>query len=564
MNMFCYQCEQAYRGTGCDLKGVCGKEPEPAALMDLILHQLRGISFFAHQARRHGKVSAEINRFTLEALFITVTNVNFDPARLVECIREAKRMTDQAAELLKQAEDSCLRHAREDLKSSSSQAGIQPAGHVPASAKFVPEKTMEGLLVQAQYHRVVADHPDPDIRSLIHLLIYGIKGMAAYADHALALGYQDDQIFAFIHEALAATDNPDITIDELVELTMKCGRVNVRCMQLLDEAHTTRYGHPEPTAVSTGLRKGPAVIVSGHDLFDLEELLKQTEGKGVNVYTHGEMLPAHGYPGLKKYKHLAGHFGSAWQNQAKEFDAVPAAIYFTTNCIQEPKDSYKDRVYTGGMVGWPGLTHIPNRDFSAVIKKALELGGFQEKAGGTLLTGCARNAVLGLAGKVVEAVKSGAIKHFFLVGGCDGAKPGRNYYTDFTQKVPKDCVIMTLACGKFRFNRLDFGNINGIPRLLDVGQCNDAYSAVKIAEALAGAFNCGINDLPLTLIISWYEQKAVAVLLSLLALGIKGIRLGPTLPAFITPNILKFLVEKFDIRPIKTADEDLKEVLAAV
>jgi len=387
-------------------------------------------------------------------------------------------------------------------------------------------------------------------------------GLAAYAHHAAVLGKHDDSIFAYIHKALSALCQTNPTMDEMVALVMECGTVNVRCMQILDEAHTSRYGNPEPTAVSTGTKYGPSIVVSGHDLLDIEELLKQTEGKGVNVYTHGEMLPAHGYPGLRKYKHLVGHFGTAWQNQQKEFDNVPAAFLFTTNCIQKPRDSYKENVFTCNMVGWPGVKHIENRNFAPVIEKAIELGGLEEKAGATMTTGFGHDAVLKNAGAIVEAVKSGAIKRFFLVGGCDGAKPGRNYYTEIAQSVPKDCVILTLACGKFRFNAQDFGTIGGIPRLLDIGQCNDAYSAVVIAQALAGAFNCTVNDLPLSIILSWYEQKAVVVLLSLLSLGIKGIRLGPSLPAFISPNILSFLVEKFDIKPIATAQEDLKAILS--
>ncbi len=547
MNMFCYQCEQADHGVGCERKGVCGKEPESANLMDILLHQLKGIGYFAHLARKAGKIDPEINRFTLETLFITVTNVNFDNARLVEFIQKSVQIKEKAKKLYEDA-----------LKGK----GESPAGELPGSARFEPSKTLEGLLGQATLLRIVLDHDNPDLRSLEHLLVYGIKGMAAYAEHALMLGYEDDTIFAFTHEALHALNNKAITLEALVELNMRCGQVNIACMELLDRAHTTTFGHPEPTVVSTAMRKGPAIIVSGHDLKDLVDILKATEGKGISVYTHGEMLPAHGYPGLKKYKHLAGHFGTAWQNQQKEFRNVPAAFYFTTNCIQEPKDTYRDRVFTGGVVGWPGLQHIQKGDFSPLIEKALALKGFPEEVKGkNLMTGFGRNAVLNVADKVIGAVKSGAIKRFFLVGGCDGAKPGRNYYTRLAQQIPKDCVIMTLACGKFRFNDLEFGDIGGIPRLLDIGQCNDAYSAVKIAQALAGAFNCGINDLPLTLVLSWYEQKAVVILLSLLSLGIKGIRLGPSLPAFITPTILNFLVKTFDLKPITTPEEDLKAIM---
>ncbi len=547
MDMFCYQCEQSYRSTGCNTKGVCGKEPEASGLMDLILHQLKGIGYLAHRARQLGKTDPEINRFTLEALFITVTNVNFDVLAVAEYVKKSKTIKEKAAALLKDA--------------SGKNSAAEP---LPAAVGFIPEESLEGMLRQAPMTSILTDHPDPDIRSVQHLLVYGIKGMAAYAKHASVLGAEEDAIFGFIHEALAALNRKDIKLEELVELNMRCGKVNIRCMEILDHAHTGRYGHPEPTKVSTDLRKGPAIIVSGHDLLDLEEILKATEGKGISVYTHGEMLPAHGYPGLKKYPHLAGHFGTAWQNQQKEFDGVPAAFYFTTNCIQEPKPSYKDRVFTGSVVGWPGVAHITGGNFAPLIDKAIALGGFPEtvKNKRTLTTGFGRHAVLSVADKVIAGVESGAIKRFFLVGGCDGAKPGRNYYTKFVQAAPKDSIILTLACGKFRFNDLEFGAIDGIPRLLDIGQCNDAYSAIKIAEALAGAFRCGVNDLPLTMIISWYEQKAVAVLLSLLSLGIKGIRLGPSLPAFITPNVLNFLAGQFDIKPITTAEEDLAAVCA--
>jgi len=546
--MFCYQCEQTSKGTGCTDFATCGKDEQTAILQDLLIHAAKGIGQFAHRARKLGGKDLEVDRFVMQALFSTVTNVNFDPERLVEYIREAKKIRDTARDLYHLA-----------VEETGSAGKLEP---LPSTTQFSPAETMDGLLSQAKLVSILYDHPNEDIRSLQHLLVYGVKGMAAYAEHASLLGREDDAIFAFIHEVLAVLNRREISVEELVDLNMRCGKTNILCMEILDHAHTARYGHPQPTSVLNGVKKGPAIVISGHDLRDLEELLEQTKDKGIHVYTHGEMLPAHGYPGLKKYAHLAGHFGSAWQNQQKEFDGVPAAFYFTTNCIQEPRESYRDRVFTGGMVGWPGVAHIKNRDFSPVIQKALELGGFpKDMTGKTLTTGFARNAVLSVADKVIDAVKSGAIKHFFLVGGCDGAKPGRNYYTRFVQRAPKNCVILTLACGKFRFNDQDLGNIGGIPRLLDVGQCNDAYSAIKIAEALAGAFNCGVNDLPLTMIISWYEQKAVAVLLSLLSLGIKGIRLGPSLPAFITPAILNFLVKTFDIKPISTPDEDLKAVL---
>jgi hydroxylamine reductase len=386
--------------------------------------------------------------------------------------------------------------------------------------------------------------------------------LAAYADHAAILGKSDDAVYAFIHEGLAATLNKDLGVDDLVGLALKCGEINLRAMELLDAANTEKYGHPVPTKVPLGARKGKAILVSGHDLKDLEEILKQSDGKGINVYSHGEMLPCHGYPELKKYSHFYGHYGTAWQNQAKEFAEFPGAILMTTNCIQKPKDSYTGNIYTTGLVGWPGVTHIADKNFGPVIEKALEMPGFsQDTNGKEVMTGFARNAVLGVADKIIEAVKGKAIRHFFLVAGCDGAKPGRNYYTEIVEKIPSDCVILTLACGKFRFFDKDLGDIGGIPRLLDVGQCNDAYSAVQIAVALANAFDCGVNDLPLSMIISWYEQKACAILLTLLHLGIKDIRLGPTLPAFVSPNVLNVLVEKFNIMPVSTPDEDLKAIL---
>jgi len=404
--------------------------------------------------------------------------------------------------------------------------------------------------------------PDADTLSLKHILLFGIKGVCAYADHARILGQEDEKVYAFIHEALAATADPDLTIPDLIPMVLKCGEINLRAMELLDAGNTGRYGHPVPTQVPLGHKKGKAILVSGHDLLDLEEILKQSEGKGIYVYTHGEMLPTHGYPGLKKYPHFYGHFGTAWQNQIKEFPEFPGPIVMTTNCLQKPKEEYADRLFTRGLVGWPGIKHIPDLNFAPVIEKALETPGFQEDANGrTVMVGFARNTVLGVADKVIDAVKSGAIKHFFLVGGCDGAKPGRSYYTEFVEKAPKDTVILTLACGKFRFFDKDLGDIGGIPRLLDVGQCNDAYSAVQIAAALANAFGMEVNDLPLSIICSWYEQKAVAILLTLLHLGIKDIRLGPSLPAFVTPNVLDVLVQNFDIKPITTPDEDLKTIL---
>jgi len=541
MGMFCYQCEQTAMGKGCTVAGVCGKQPETATLQDLLIYQLKGIGYLAHEAFKAGIRNEEIDRFVLEALFTTVTNVNFDDTAIAAIIRTGDKLKKAFREEL--AEHNVV------------------LDNVPASVNFTPAESNEALIAQGAEHRIPDSQKNEDLRSLQQLLTLGLKGMAAYADHAYVLGKSDETIFAFFHEALAALNNENPTVDELVALNMKCGQVNIRTMELLDEANTGTYGHPEPSKVSTAWKAGPAIVVSGHDLLDLEQLLIQTEKTGVNVYTHGEMLPAHGYPKLKKYPHLAGHFGTAWQNQQKEFDNVPAAFLFTTNCIQKPRPSYADHVFTTGLVAFPGCTHVTRKDFSAVINKAKALGGLPARDGITLTTGFARNAVMGVAGTVIDAVKSGAIKHFFLVGGCDGAKPGRNYYSEFVEKTPKDTVILTLACGKFRFNSLDLGEIGGIPRLLDVGQCNDAYSAVKIALALADAFKCGVNDLPLSFVLSWYEQKAVVILLSLLSLGIKNIRLGPTLPAFITPNILKFLVETFNIMPITTPDQDLAAIL---
>jgi hydroxylamine reductase len=541
--MFCYQCEQTSKGEGCSKIGVCGKSPEVAALQDLLVYAVRGLSLYALEGYKAGINDKEIDRFTCEAVFSTLTNVDFDPARFQKLIKK------------------CVTY-RDSLKEKLLKAGIKPDFKEDA-ASFAPEKTIEGLVAQGEKVGVKSDSGiNPDILSLQQILTYGVKGVAAYADHAMILGKTDDRIYRFIYEAMAAGLNKNLGVDELVGLVLKCGEANLWAMEILDSANTGAYGHPVPTKVPLGAKKGKAILVSGHDLKDLEEILKQTEGKGINVYTHGEMLPAHGYPGLKKYSHFFGHYGTAWQNQAKEFAEFPGAILMTTNCIQKPKDSYKGSIFTTGLVGWPGVTHIADKNFAPVIDKALSLPGFQSDTDGkTVMVGFARNTVMGVAGQVIEAVKGKAIRHFFLVAGCDGAKPGRNYYTEFVEKVPKDCVVLTLACGKFRFFDKDLGDIGGIPRLLDMGQCNDAYSAIQIAVALSKAFNCGVNDLPLSMILSWYEQKAVAILLTLLYLGIKDIRLGPSLPAFITPNVLKVLVDKFNIMPIKTPDEDLKAIL---
>ena len=543
--MFCNQCEQTAQGTGCTKIGVCGKRPEVAALQDLLTYAVRGLSRYATAGRKVGVVDAEVNRFTAQAVFSTLTNVDFDPARFQNLIGEAVKL-------------------REALKAKVAAAG----GNVQfsdADATFQPASDLQGLVKQGEDVRLPIDwDANPDVQSLQETTLYGIRGAAAYADHAAILGHEDDSVYSFIHETLAKLTDKNLGINEWVGLALETGKCNLRAMELLDAGNTGRFGHPEPTEVSLGHKAGKAILVSGHDLKDLEDLLQQTEGKGVSIYTHGEMLPAHGYPGLKKYAHLRGHYGTAWQNQKDEFAAFPGAILMTTNCIMDPKDGYQGSIFTTGLVGWPGVTHVANGRFGPVIDKALGMSGFaSDEDKGTVMTGFARNAVLGVADKVIEAVKGGAIKHFFLVGGCDGAKPGRNYYTEFVEKTPSDTVVLTLACGKFRFFDKKLGDIGGIPRLLDVGQCNDAYSAVQIAVALANAFECGVNDLPLSIICSWYEQKAVAILLTLLHLGIKGIRLGPSLPAFITPNVLNVLVENFDIKPIGNADDDLKAILQA-
>jgi len=541
--MFCFQCEQTAKGEGCKIMGVCGKTADVAALQDLLMYALKGLSVVATEGRRVGVVDRNVNVFTCEAVFSTLTNVDFDPARIEALIRKAVEL-------------------REQLKAKVKAAGGKINESMDA-VSFQPASDMAGLVKQGEEHGVLSNGGiDPDIRSLRETLVYGLKGVAAYADHAQILGQEDDKVYAFIHEGLAATLNKDLTLNDWVNLVLRCGEANLRAMELLDAGNTSTYGHPTPTKVPLGHKKGKAILVSGHDLKDLEEILKQTEGKGIYVYTHGEMLPCHGYPSLKKYAHFYGHYGTAWQNQAKEFDKFPGAIVMTTNCIQKPLETYKANIFTSGLVGWPGVTHIQNRDFTPAIQRALELSGFAEDEDkGYVMTGFARNAVLSVADKVIEAVKAGKIRHFFLVAGCDGAKPGRNYYTEFVEKVPQDCIVLTLACGKFRFFDKDLGDIGGIPRLLDIGQCNDAYSAIQIAVALANAFGCSVNELPLSLVLSWYEQKAVAILLTLFHLGIKNIRLGPSLPAFITPNVLNVLVQNYNIRPITTPDEDLKAIL---
>lgn len=548
--MFCYQCEETAKGTGCVLAGVCGKDPTTAALQDLLVYAAKGVSMYAHRAAQMGGRDDTVDEFVVEALFSTVTNVDFDPQRLQDWLQQAAAMRDRAQKLY---EDTCHK------------LGETPE-QLDGPAAWQPAYDLEGLVRQGQEVGLVARQQalGEDVTGLQELILYGLKGTAAYADHAHVLGKDDPEVYAVFHAALDFLTRNDPTVDELLGWSMKIGEVNLKVMALLDEANTGTYGHPQPTAVRITAVKGKAILVSGHDLKDLEELLKQTEGKGVNVYTHGEMLPAHAYPALNKYKHLVGNYGGAWQDQRKEFEAFPGAILMTTNCIQQPKDNYQDRIFTSGLVAWPGVQHIGrDRDFTPVIEAALAAPGFEvDETPKTVLVGFGHNAVLGVADKVIDAVKRGDIRHFFLVGGCDGRHAGRSYYTDFAKMVPEDCVILTLACGKYRFNKLDFGQIGGIPRLLDIGQCNDAYSAIKIASALADAFGCGVNDLPLSMVLSWYEQKAVAILLTLLHLGIKNIRLGPALPAFVTPKALQVLVETFGIAPITTPKGDLDAILA--
>jgi len=556
MSMFCFQCEQTSKGKGCDIKGVCGKTPEVATLQDLLIHAVKGIAIYGHMAREMGVRDKDTDLFVIEGLFTTVTNVDFDPERMQKVLGRAYEIKEKIKKLF--------------LEAYRKKVGNDFDGELPAAAFWKPAGNLAGLLDQGSKVGILSDESlNGDIRSLRELLLYGLKGMAAYADHAMVLGRESEEVTAFFYKGLRALTDNNLTVDDLVVLNMQFGMVNLKCLELLDKAHTDHFGHPVPTGVSLGVKKGPAILVSGHDLLDLEQLLQQTEGKRVNIYTHGEMLPAHGYPGLKKYKHLVANYGGAWQDQAKEFETFPGAILMTTNCIQEPRASYKSRIFTTGLVAWPGVEHISpkngKKDFSRVIDTAIKAGGFpQDIPAKNIVVGFGHNAVLGVADKVIGAVKAGQIKHFFLVGGCDGAKPGRNYYTDFAQQAPKDTVILTLACGKYRFNKLEFGDIGGIPRLLDMGQCNDAYSAIQVAVALSKAFGCGVNDLPLSMILSWYEQKAVCILLTLLALGIQNIRLGPSLPAFVSPNVLKVLVEKFNIKPVTTAKEDLATILGGV
>ena len=526
--MFCFQCEQTVGCTGCTGNaGACGKKADTARLQDELTGALISL---ARAVDASTAISKRTGQIIIEGLFTTVTNVNFDDASIENMIQKVRAEKERLVPDCSKCQSPCGKTDEYDMQQ----------------------------LWDA----------NEDVRSLKSLILFGIRGMAAYAYHANVLNYEDDEVNRFFCEALFMIGYGE-SVETLLPTVLKVGEINLKCMALLDKANTETYGIPEPTDVTLTIEKGPFIVVTGHDLRDLQLLLEQTEGKGINIYTHGEMLPAHAYPFLKKFSHLKGNFGTAWQNQQKEFDHLPAPILYTTNCLMPPKSSYADRVFTTEMVAFPGAVHIDEKkDFTPVIAKALECGGYPEdhpmtgiNGGTTVMTGFAHNAVLENAGKIVDLVKQGKIRHFFLIGGCDGAAPGRSYYTEFAKKTPMDTIILTLACGKYRLNDLRLGEIEGIPRILDMGQCNDAYSAIKVAIALAEAFECEVNELPLSMILSWYEQKAVAILLTLLALGIKNIYLGPTLPAFVSPNVLNYLVQEYQITPISTVDEDLKNIL---
>ncbi len=557
--MFCYQCEQTANGKGCTRQGVCGKTPEVANLQDLLIFQLKGISCYGKLMLDQGeKLDQGVISFIENCLFTTLTNVNFDAEVHVKLLKEAQKIKDE-------------------LRQQTGGTGME---NIYMSYRLPAEKSE--MLRTAEIAGIMYDQDlDEDIRSLRQLIIYGLKGISAYGHQARELGYFSDAVDDFYVEALAAVTDDNMTVEELIRFSMKAGEMALAVMKTLDEANTQTYGNPTPHAVSTTLKAGPFIIVSGHDFHDLEMLLQQSAGTGVNIYTHGEMLPGHGYEGLKKYPHLVGNFGGAWQDQQKQFDSIPGCILMTTNCLMRPRESYKDRIYSTNVVGWDGVKYIGKKengekDFSEIIRQALELGGYSEDRdvkptepsdcpschlASELCTGFAHEATLSHAGEIVQAVKDGKIRHFFLIGGCDGTRPGRNYYTEFAELVPEDCVILTLACGKYRFNKIDFGTVAGLPRLLDVGQCNDAYSAVRIATALADAFGTDVNSLPLSMILSWYEQKAVAVLLALLSLGIKNIYLGPILPVFLSPNVVQYLVDTFQLHLISNAEDDIKTCL---
>jgi hydroxylamine reductase len=562
MDMFCYQCQETARNEGCTVRGVCGKTAEVACLQDLVTWLLKGVSFYGVKARELGFSNPEADLFVDQALFATVTNTNFDSEAFVEMAKRAVELRDALKDQFEAAYERTH--------------GKVYDGVLPDVATWAPKTWDSDTLLEKGVTVGVRSDPDEneDVRSLRQLLIYGLRGLAAYTDHAYVLGYKDDDLMAFMQEALLMTIDDGASVDDLVGMVLKCGEMGVKAMALLDRANTETYGNPEPTQVNLGVKPGPAILISGHDLRDLDELLKQTEGRGVNVYTHGEMLPTNAYPAFKKYDHFVGNYGGSWWRQRDEFEKFGGAILLTSNCLVPPKDSYKDRLFTTGVVGWPDVTHIPDRmpgkqkDFSPVIDKALASDSPQaldshSDGPGTIPIGFAHATVLSVADQVIEAVKSGAVKHFVVMAGCDGRQRSREYFTDVADGLPEDSIILTAGCAKYRYNKLDLGDIGGIPRVLDAGQCNDSYSLVVIAQALAEAFELDdINDLPVSYDIGWYEQKAVLVLLALLSLGVKNIRLGPTLPAFVSPNVLKVLVENFDIKPTATVEQDLAAIAA--
>ena len=555
--MFCYQCEQTANGKGCTRLGVCGKTPEIANLQDLLIYQIKGISCYGKVLSELGHpIEKSVISFIESVLFTTLTNVNFDAEVHVQLLHESQKIKDSLREKVSASEGSSNLHDSDYCSCHTAQAQCQ----LPSTkSEMLHDAPIAGIMYDKSL--------DPDIRSLRQTILYGLKGISAYGHQARELGYCSDQVDSFYITALESLTDDRLTVEELIRMTMRTGETAIEVMKVLDEANTSVYGNPSPHTVNVHIRKGPFIIVSGHDLKDLEMLLQQTEGTGINIYTHGEMLPSHGYEGLKKYPHLVGNFGGAWQDQQKQFDGIPGCILMTTNCLMRPRESYKDRIYSTNVVGWEGVKYIPKKpdgtkDFSEIIRHSLELGGFtQDVEPHEILVGFGHHATLSYADKIVQAVESGKLRHFFLIGGCDGARPGRNYYTDFAQLVPKNCMILTLACGKYRFNKMDFGEVAGLPRLLDIGQCNDVYSAIRIATTLADAFNTDVNGLPLSLIISWYEQKAVADLLALLSLGIRNIYLGPELPAFLSPNVLQYLVDTFHLRKITNPEDDIKTCL---
>ena len=555
--MFCYQCEQTANGKGCTRLGVCGKTPEIANLQDLLIYQVKGISCYGKVLSELGHpIEKAVIAFIESVLFTTLTNVNFDAEVHVQLLQESQKIKDSLREKVSASEGSSNLHDSDYCSCHTAQAQYR----LPSTkSEMLHDAPIAGIMYDKSL--------DPDIRSLRQTILYGLKGISAYGHQARELGYCSDQVDSFYITALESLTDDRLTVEELIRMTMRTGEAAIEVMKVLDEANTSVYGNPSPHTVNVHIRKGPFIIVSGHDLKDLEMLLQQTEGTGINIYTHGEMLPSHGYEGLKKYPHLVGNFGGAWQDQQKQFDGIPGCILMTTNCLMRPRESYKDRIYSTNVVGWEGVKYIPKKpdgtkDFSEIIRHSLELGGFtQDVEPHEILVGFGHHATLSYADKIVQAVESGKLRHFFLIGGCDGARPGRNYYTDFAQLVPKDCMILTLACGKYRVNKMDFGEVAGLPRLLDIGQCNDVYSAIRIATALADAFNTDVNGLPLSLIISWYEQKAVADLLALLSLGIRNIYLGPELPAFLSPNVLQYLVDTFHLRKITNPEDDIKTCL---